>query len=167
MRTVPDASTASGIRGYWFVFNEEGHTFAHWVGPVTGKEEVFLDNRLVSESRRFTLNSSHSVETPHATYTLILRSISVKSSAIECTLLRNGVPVARAVARYESNVPRAMRIATIATVAGVLYAQYKSIVSPAISAVVLCSVVATSVAVTLSRGRYTIGPAPLQAQTEA
>jgi hypothetical protein len=167
MRSVPQTSTASGLRGYWFVFSEDGHSFAHWAAPITGKEEVYLDGRLVSESRKFSLTSTHSVPTDHGLYSLSLRSLSVSYSAIECTLSRNNVPMARAVARYESNLPLAVRFAMIATVTGTIYAHYKLLLSPLVTGSALIAIGVTAIYVAVRRGRYTIGPVSLPAEAEA
>lgn len=167
MRAVPETSTASGIRGYWFVFHEDGHTFAHWAGPVTGKEEVYLDGQLVSESRKFSLTSSHTVQTAQALYSLSLRSLSVSSAAVECTLSKNNTPLARSVARYESNVPKAVRFALIATVAGALYVQYKLGLPLSLTGAALIAIGATAFTIAVKRGRYTIGPVAHAAEAEA
>jgi hypothetical protein len=167
MRAVPQTSTASGLRGYWFIFHEDGHTFAHWAGPVTGKEEVYLDGQLVSESRKFSLKSSHTIQTAQALYSMSLRSPSISSAAVECTLSKNNTPLAQSIARYESNMPKAARFATIAAVAGTLYAQYKLRLPLSLTAAALIAIGATAITIALKRGRYTIGPVSHAAEAEA
>ncbi len=77
------------------------------------------------------------------------------------------MPLARSVAKYESNLPLAARLATIAATAGTIYAQYKLLLSPLVTGAALIAIGMTVISAAVRRGRYTIGPVPLPAEAEA
>ncbi len=94
-RSIPTHSTVSVLRGLWFVFQLDGHKFAFW-SSITGKEEVYLDGKLVSSRRRrvaLSLGHTYTMEVGDSEYAIAVKvrnPMKVKIECIECTLARNG-----------------------------------------------------------------------------
>lgn len=90
MKNIPSVPTASLWSGFWFVFNYEQVQFAFWVSP-SGKEELYVNSRLVSECRRIALSGSHLHTEGDVSYEILVKVTSAARAEIDCSFLRNGV----------------------------------------------------------------------------
>jgi TIR domain-containing protein len=91
-RSIPSHSTGSLLRGLWFVFQLDGHKFAFW-SSITGKEEVYLDGKLVSSRRRrvaLSLGHTYTMEVGDSEYAIAVKVRNPMKGEMECTLARNG-----------------------------------------------------------------------------
>jgi len=89
MKAVPGVSTASIWSGFWFVFDDAGRRIALWVAPW-GKEQLYVNGRLVSQCSRIALSGSHAVSIGDDQYEVTVKVTSVVRGEIDCTLFRNG-----------------------------------------------------------------------------
>lgn len=89
-RRVPDRSRGSALRGLWFVFEQEGHTFALWTSSITGKEEVYVDGQLVATKTKIALTSVHTVGVGGKEYTIALSTPHLTKGVFQVTLARSG-----------------------------------------------------------------------------
>jgi hypothetical protein len=93
-RSIPSTSSASALRGLWFVFQHAGLRFALWTSSLTGKEEVYLNDALVAVRRKIALTSVHELAVGGSKYSLELTTKNLRRGIFECVLRENGSPVA-------------------------------------------------------------------------
>ena len=118
-KSVPSHSTASAVRGLWFVFNQDGHTFAIFASALTGKEEVYLDGQLVAVRRKIAFTSAHTVQAGEREYTITLSTPNLKNGVFHATLAQSGTVLQGWRTRYVTRQSTVTSIATI-VVAGAL-----------------------------------------------
>lgn len=74
-----------------FDFDEDGHHFyvtcMHW----TGKEQVFMDDKMVSKRYNFGFSSKHSFFGDDTQYEIEVLVDDLLLSQIQCVLIKNGV----------------------------------------------------------------------------
>jgi hypothetical protein len=87
---IPEHSSASALRGLWFVFEQEGHSFAIWTSSITGKEEVYVDGQLVATRRKIALTSVHTVSAGGSEFTISLSTPHLAKGVFQATLARSG-----------------------------------------------------------------------------
>ena len=92
-RTIPPSSSASAIRGLWFVFQDAGASIAIWVSSLSGKEELYVNGALMATRRKIALSSTHEVEVNGSKYTVCLSTKNLRRGVFQCVLSRNGAPV--------------------------------------------------------------------------
>jgi hypothetical protein len=94
-RTVPNRSIIGIFRGIWCVFRLDGHKFALWMSMLTGKEELYVDDKLVNPATRkiFSLSHTHTIRMENTEYAIQVTVQSFTKGIIACTLLRAGEPM--------------------------------------------------------------------------
>lgn len=121
---VPNHSSASALRGLWFVFKHEGHKIALWVSSLTGKEEVYVDSHLVATRRKISLTSVHTVCVNDHMYTISLTTLALSKGCFQATLLRSGEVVQAWRTSYKSRKSTAVSVLTIAAIPALLFVEY-------------------------------------------
>ncbi|TQV88524.1 hypothetical protein [Aliikangiella coralliicola] len=76
--------------GYWFYFMDGEHQIVFHGCGYSGKESVYFDNELVSETRNFRTRSEHSFEQLGQNYSLTFRVTSLIKGEVICELYKNG-----------------------------------------------------------------------------
>jgi len=115
MKVVPKASSASILRGFWFVFGGSDLDLALWLSTISGKEELYVNGHQVSQSREMALSSSHVHREGNTTYEVVVKATSVRRAEVECSLSRDGV--LQEIVRSKLVQPRLwLRLAVIASI---------------------------------------------------
>lgn len=98
---LPDQSSGSLLRGLWFVFPIEGAKIRAWGSCLSGAERVYRDQELVSEGRNLGKASGHTFASGGHEYEIQFNVISMLKAHLECTLTKEGKPLAVASSRYQ------------------------------------------------------------------
>ena len=151
MRVVPSTSSLSALRGSWFVFDHAHRRFGLWVSSLTGKEEVYLDGRLVAQRRKFAFTSIHQVQARGTTFTLELTTKNLWRGAYQCVLYENGTRVAGLETEYLFR-SRAWKHAVVAAAAGAIFAAH-DLSPPRWTATAALAIVAALLWIWSGRGR--------------
>ena len=97
----PIESQASVKEGIWFVFNDENHTIHVWGSLLNGKENVFVDEQIVSEKRSIKQNSEHIFNIDNNEYKIKVSAVNRLMGPLECQLFRNGILKSSYSCKYE------------------------------------------------------------------
>lgn len=92
-RTVPDRSVIGWFRGIWCVFRLDGYKFALWKSMFSGKEEVYVNDKLVSNpatKKIFSLSHTHTILLANTEYAFQVTVHDLRKGIIVCTLSREG-----------------------------------------------------------------------------
>ena len=143
-RSVPSTSSASALRGLWFVFQHAGLRFALWTSSLTGKEELYLNDALVAVRRKIALTSVHELAVSGATYSLELTTRNLRRGIFECVLRENGSPVAALETEYVARPRWQQSAVVIAGTALLVYVALKTKTSFYLVAVGILALAAVS-----------------------
>jgi hypothetical protein len=127
---VPHQSSASALRGLWFVFEQEGHTFAIWASSITGKEEVYVDGHLIATRRKIALSSIHSVSAGGNEYTITLSTPHLAKGVFRATLARSGRVLQGWTTRYVTRRSTAVSLVSISASAVLILALLRQEATP-------------------------------------
>ncbi|MEM7163517.1 MAG: hypothetical protein AAF487_13880 [Bacteroidota bacterium] len=88
---LPNGSGYSLIKGIWFVFDYKENSVVIFCSSF-GKEEIFLNNQLISQGRNMNRKSTHNFKDPDGIeYTVQLDLINMFKWQIKCTVHRENV----------------------------------------------------------------------------
>ncbi len=103
MRKVPESSKYSDyFSGLWFVFLDEPQKIALWVSSFTGKEEVYVGDKLVSSSRSLRMRSKHEFSVSEVQYEIEYVIDKLIKGSSRCVMKKSGVVVDAYAAEYIS-----------------------------------------------------------------
>lgn len=87
---LPDKSQASLRKGIWFVHTEDLNSIKIF-GSNFGKEQIYLNEKLVSENRSFKLKSEHQFKDENGNrYEIKFITSNALKGKMECQILKNG-----------------------------------------------------------------------------
>jgi len=105
--------------GYNFYFQEGDNQIACFGSFFTGKEEVYIDDDLVSTKRSFGFKSVHQFELQGTQYRVIYDLINPITGKVECSLLKGRMNIATQTQSLFSENPKgAARIVLLCFIAG-------------------------------------------------
>jgi len=90
MNDLPIENTASWLKGFWFVFKDSENTIVAGGSSVTGKEYVYINEKLFSEKRSLKKISAHELEYGENKYKIIFNVKSLLTGKVECSFFTNG-----------------------------------------------------------------------------
>jgi len=102
MRQAPDSSKAGSFSGLWFVFLDEPKKIALWASSITGKQEVYVDDQLVSSCRSMLVRAKHEFSISEIQYEIELVIEKLKKGSFRCVLKKSGVVVDAYATEYNS-----------------------------------------------------------------
>ncbi|WP_085906336.1 hypothetical protein [Kiloniella majae] len=79
----------SFLRGYSFTFEDEGKEIRAWFSALSGLEQVYVDNKLVSSQRSFSRNSTNEFNIGSNCYSINMKAESLLKGPFVCTLSKN------------------------------------------------------------------------------
>jgi len=103
MENLPETSQASIRKGFWFVFKDGETTIRIWGASLSGKEKIYVNDALVSESRSQKRNSEHQFKIVNDQYKLTINVLSMLKGPIECKLYKNGVLLKKQTCHHRTN----------------------------------------------------------------
>jgi len=91
MGNLPQASVVSFSKGIWFVHHERGRTFRVWLSMLTGRERVYLQDRMVSDRRNATqVSTIHHFTDQQHWYEVEIFTRNLSRAEFECSILQDG-----------------------------------------------------------------------------
>ena len=84
-------------RGYKFYFQQGDNQIACFGSYFSGKEEVYINDELVSSKRNFGFKSAHEFELEGSTYRVIYAVLNPFTGKIEFASLKLPVPASRTI----------------------------------------------------------------------
>jgi hypothetical protein len=146
MQTLPQTSTWTVKGGLWFIFSHEGNTIRVWGSSLTGKERIYVEDRVVAERRNFKRHGQIDFTIGHKNYAVIFNVVSMGKGQLECILSCGGVPVdayfAKWVYKPYGKLLLVLIVACIATVTALQVYFPEGLKKVAISLVALVALVA-------------------------
>lgn len=95
-------SQGSIFKGIWFVFNDNENTIKVWGSGTSGKEKVYLNDKLVSEKRNLKMNSQHTFSDSNQTnYVVKTINTNIMKGVLECQLYKNGEVLKKYECRFD------------------------------------------------------------------
>jgi len=79
--------------GFNFIFSEEGNTIRAFGSAKSGKEQVFVNDNLMTEKRSFGRRSCLSFESNEHQYEVEFHMVNLFTGELHCTLIKDGVHV--------------------------------------------------------------------------
>ncbi len=90
MKELPNSSRISLLDGMWFIYNDEINTIKYWCSCFNGKEKIFINDKLIIESRNTKTKSEHIIkDETNNVYKLSIQSINLVKGNFECEFHRN------------------------------------------------------------------------------
>ena len=80
---VENSNEGSGVN---FIFHIDEHEISAQGGLGDGREKIYLDNKLVSETRSFSRKSAHNLQVDNKEFTITFSVKNPFSNKIECEL---------------------------------------------------------------------------------
>gem|GEM_PF-5810840 len=152
----------SALRGFWFVFDHANRRFALWVSSLTGKEELYLDGRLVAQRRKIAFTSVHQVLAGGTTFSLTLTTKTLWRGAFQCVLREDGTVLAGLETEYLFR-SRTWRKASVVAAAGAIFAAHDLSPPRWVTAAALAILAALSFAWSGRASGYVIRPLAVEA----
>ena len=91
---MPDTSQVSLGKGAWFVFPLGSMTVRAWGSGISGLEQIYVDNTVVSEQKnRRNRISVHHFVIDGEPYSVTFKTQGCFTFWLECSLAKDGVPV--------------------------------------------------------------------------
>lgn len=78
-------------QGYNFYFNLEGQEIRAYGSYLSGREEVYVNDNLVSKKRSLNFKSHHEFKLDEDTFEVEFNVVNLLNGEIECVLIKNGV----------------------------------------------------------------------------
>lgn len=94
-------------RGYKFYFHEGDNQIACFGSFFSGKEEVYINDDLVSTKRNFGFKSIHEFELEGTKYSVIYDVVNAITGKVECSFLRGRLNIATQSQSLFSENPKA------------------------------------------------------------
>lgn len=117
MKPLPTTSQASVAKGIWFVFPDNESVIRAWSAALTGNEQIYVNDQLVSSARRFNKISEHAFSAAGHAYRVVFTTENVMQGPLQCALYRNDTLLAYAQCRYIK--PRNLTISILLALAAV------------------------------------------------
>lgn len=83
------------IKGYSFLFEDEGNKIEAWFSAFSGLEKVYIYGNLISSQRNLSTNSSNSFNIGSNKYSTNLKAENIFKGPFVCTLSKNGAEYKR------------------------------------------------------------------------
>lgn len=100
--SLPTQNQGSFRNGISFIFQDGDNTIHVWGSCFSGKEKVFLNGKLVSETRRLKMNGEHSFNDDAGNaYTVKILTTNALKGIIECHLYKNETALNKYECRYK------------------------------------------------------------------
>jgi hypothetical protein len=128
MIDIPDYSSVSAIKGYWFVFIDNDQKIALHASAFTGQERIFVGGELVSQKRSLGLKSNHQFRQGNDSYELILHVKKILNLEIDCHLIKNEAKIGAFKATIDKKIFR--KIIIVSAVSGAIVGAFFSIGLP-------------------------------------
>jgi hypothetical protein len=81
--------------GFWFFFNHKGHEIVVFCSAMSGKEIVYVDEEEVSNKRSLKMSTQHHIEIEGDSLCVEVRLMSLLSTDVQCTLLKDNDVIAK------------------------------------------------------------------------
>lgn len=89
---LPVNSEISLSKGIWFIYNDDINSIKYWVSAINGKEKIFLNDKLIKESRNIKMKSEHIINDEKGNqYKVSLQSINLRKGHFECEFSMNNI----------------------------------------------------------------------------
>ena len=88
--TMHDNVTFSLFKGIRFHFEDEGREIVAAGAALSGKEEIFVNGKNVSDKRSMKASSTHYFIIGDDRYELEFHTVKILSSELDCILIKNG-----------------------------------------------------------------------------
>lgn len=89
-QVLPATSQAGFLAGCWFVFPTEAGCIRVWGSWLSGKERIYVDERVVTERRNLRFSSEHAFLAGGQEHVVSIAVLSILKGHLSCTLRRNG-----------------------------------------------------------------------------
>ena len=93
MKTLPTHSMWSLAGGLWFVFDVDGTPVRLWAASLSGRERLYVGDKVVSQARGYRKTSVHHFEIGGESYEVRLVLTTSPRRRVTCDLLRQGTRV--------------------------------------------------------------------------
>ena len=91
MKELPERSSSNMATGIWFVHEDEDVIIKVWLSTLSGKEKVFLNEKLVAETRNITqLTTLHEFSYRDNHFDVEIYASNLFLMTIECNIFKNG-----------------------------------------------------------------------------
>jgi len=88
---IPSKSESSLKNGIWFIHHDGSNTIQVWGSCLSGKEEIYLNNELVSEQRNIKLQSAYCFEDNNKQkYEVELKTLNLMNGSLKCIIKKDG-----------------------------------------------------------------------------
>ncbi len=91
----------SCIQGYSFTFEDNENHIKAWFSALSGKEKVFVNEKLVSAQRNFSRNSVNTFSVNNDVYSTSLNVENIFKGPFTCTLTKNDKPYKRKILMFQ------------------------------------------------------------------
>jgi hypothetical protein len=91
MKPLPSGSTGSFTKGLWFVHTDGSNVIKAWASGMNGKQEVYLNDSLVSESRNIHLKNEHTFNDQNDQYKVDIIVTNIRKGELECQFYKNNL----------------------------------------------------------------------------
>jgi len=102
LKHLPEKNIASIKDGFWFVFHDGDITITAGGSSVSGKEYIYINQKLVTEKRSIKKKSEHIIEFNGNKYTIIFHMKKIMTGDLKCSLLKNDTLLKAYQASYNS-----------------------------------------------------------------
>lgn len=89
MKAIPSESTGSISKGLWFICKDGNNTLKAWGSCFNGKERVYLNDQLVSETQSIISCKEHTFKDNDDLYKVSLTVDRKSKALVECRFYRN------------------------------------------------------------------------------
>lgn len=89
--------------GYWFYFNDNGTPITAFGSALSGQENVFIGDELVSSKRTWRFSNHHKFSHNGADYEVSFKVTNWLSGELVCSLKKNGILLDTATKAYTTN----------------------------------------------------------------
>ena len=80
--------------GYRFHFEVDGHNINAKASAKSGKEQVWLEDKLVSDKRSLGVRTVHNITIDDIAYEIEFHMANILTGEVHCTLIKQGTHVA-------------------------------------------------------------------------
>jgi hypothetical protein len=91
MKTLPSGSTGSFTKGLWFLHIDGNNEIKAWGSCINGKEEVYLNDSLVSENRNIHFKNEHTFNDKEDQYKVKFIVTNMMKGELECQFYKNNL----------------------------------------------------------------------------
>ncbi len=89
-KILPEISSASIKNGIWFIFNDASNTIRVWGSSFSGREKIYVNDRLILASRNLKLNNEHTFNYDGIKYSIEFKMLNLFKSSMKCSLYKEG-----------------------------------------------------------------------------